>query len=454
VEINAGGFKVNIITAWQITLPDKQNPRNAIMLKHISEEVNYLNGANEPVFRLITNTTADVSDTTGIVVLKNSQTVDETRLKHGFMKPLFLSKGKSLLLVALMITAMAACSSVTDSNEEDDDTPPVTAKLEITETSPEFVFWGDNMTITGTGFSTKAEDNYVWLRDARYRAGRCNTENDSTGWQRAAVLNATSTSLTIKIPYVTASQTDNGKPCGVYDPRISVSVAGKTALSSKVKLLGIPVIDRVCYANSGWQFSGLVPGKELNNMISITGLGIYGNSSGMSDKMNMSIGSHSIDIERVVPSLQTCADGYNFVVPIELASGECTPDPIRPGFFAKNEIFIAGVGSKVSPPFSYPIRSFPDRSVSTFTERQFSMSAAGNPEVVLTGKNMQSFTTAFFSPVGTSCTATTIAPVTRGDDLVVGIPLSSMSVGCVYSLILRDHCGSSTGQIGSVRITP
>jgi hypothetical protein len=366
------------------------------------------------------------------------------------------NRWKTLLVLSMVLTAMAGCSTVTDSGEDEDDkTPPVTAKLEITETSPEYVFWGDNLTITGTGFSTKAEDNYVWLRDARYRMGRCNTENDSTGWQRAHVLNASSTSLTIKIPYVPASQTDNEKPCGVYDPRISITVAGKTALSSKVKLLGIPVIDRVCYANSGWQFSGLVPGKELNNMISITGLGIYGNSSGMSDKMNMSIDTHTIDIERVVPSLQTCGDGYTFVVPIELASGECTPDPIRTGTFAKNEIFVAKVEDKVSPPFSYPIRSFPDRSVNGFTEKQFSWSAAGNPEIVLTGKNMQSYTTALFNTVSSaSCTPASIAPVPRGDEMVVGIPLALMNVGCVYQLILRDHCGSSTGQLGTVRITP
>lgn len=366
------------------------------------------------------------------------------------------NRWKTLLVLSMVLTAMAGCSTVTDSGEDEDDTtPPVTTKLEITETSPEYVFWGDNLTITGTGFSTKAEDNYVWLRDARFRMGVCETGNDSTGWQRASVLNATPTSLTIRVPYVPATQNSNGKPCGVYDPRISVTVAGKTVVSSKVKLIGLPVIDQICYSNSGWQFSGLVPGKELNNMISITGLGIYANNAGMSDKMNMSIGTHTIDLERVDPPLQTCGSGYTFVVPIELASGECTPDPIRTGTFAKNEIFVAKVEDKVSPPFSYPIRSFPDRSVNGFTEKQFSWSAAGNPEIVLTGKNMQSYTTALFNTVSSaSCTPASIAPVPRGDDMVVGIPLALMNVGCVYQLILRDHCGSSTGQLGSVRITP
>ncbi|TVQ12994.1 MAG: hypothetical protein EA364_07490 [Balneolaceae bacterium] len=415
---------------------------------------NRWNGENRPVFNSSIKANDDQPISTAKMALKSGCLDFVLPVIPGLLNRMIYSGGKLMLVMAMILTAMAGCSSVTASKEEDDNTPPVATKLEITETSPEFVFWGDNMTITGTGFSTKAEDNYVWIRDARFRMGRCNTENDSTGWQRAAVLNATSTSLTIRIPFVPATQTDNNEPCGVYDPRISVTVAGKTALSSKVKLLGIPVIDRVCYANSGWQFSGLVPGKELKNMISITGLGIYGNSSGMSDKMRMSIAQYSIDLERVVPSLQTCGDGYTFVVPIELASGECTPDPIRTGTFAKKEIFVASVESKVSPPFSYPIRSFPDRSVSTFSERHFSMMAAGNPEIVLTGKNMQSYTTALFNPVGSSCTATTIAPVPRGDDLVVGIPLSSMAVGCAYSLILRDHCGSSTGQIGLVRITP
>jgi hypothetical protein len=131
-------------------------------------------------------------------------------------------------------------------NPNNPNNPNPTVSVEVTATSPEFTFWGDELTLTGKGFSTKLEDNFVWLKNETFAFGSCSFDNrtDSTGWRKATVLRATATSLTIKVPYKTASETSNNRACGVINPNISVTVNGKTAVSEKVKLIGYSIYCR------------------------------------------------------------------------------------------------------------------------------------------------------------------------------------------------------------------
>lgn len=350
----------------------------------------------------------------------------------------------------------------TDANNPKNPTP--TVSVEITETSPEFTFWGDELTLTGKGFSTKLEDNFVWVKNETGSLGTCPSgnpadRNDSTGWRKATVLRATSTSLTIKVPYRTASENSNNRACGAINPNISVTVNGKTAVSEKVKLLGIPYIADVCYTNSGWKGAGMIPGKELENQISIPGVGLYGAPAGIDEKMKLLVNSIDIPLTKVVSTGPTnCASSYKFIIPIEFANGDCsTQDPVLTGRFANMMDFVVFIDgtSKSSEKLLYPVASFPDRTFSTFNQRSFSYSAGGNPQVVLEGTGLNWYQEARFIPqANTSCTLATIAPIPSegGTKLTIGIPLAQMQVGCLYTLSLVDVCGRGSNQVGSVRI--
>ncbi|MCR9015546.1 hypothetical protein [Aquiflexum gelatinilyticum] len=365
-----------------------------------------------------------------------------------------------LLLFVLMLGSLA-CSEEEGPNNVNNPNPQPTTKLEITETSPEFVFWGEEITIKGTGFSTKTEDNFVWLKGESQSFGNCALTNrtDSLGWRKATVISATTTSLTVRIPYVPASQNANNKPCGVYNPNLSITVAGKTVVSPQVKLLGKPFINEVCISNSGFKGSGIIPGKQSNNVISIGGLGMFGSASGMDAKMKLAIGSENIPLIKTDPPIATCSNGYSFTIPITMASGECTPDPIRTGRFSKMMDFVASIeGTSIqSEKFSYPVGSFPDQSIESLATQRASKSAAGNPEIKIKGKGLNWYKEArFISTNSAGCPMATIAPVSNvaGTELTVLIPLAQMNANCTYQLSLINTCNLSTGQIGQVIIDP
>ena len=152
-----------------------------------------------------------------------------------------------------------------------------------------------------------------------------------------------------------------------------------------------------------------------------------------------------------------CASSYKFVIPIDFANGNClSPDPILTGRLANMMDFVAVIDgtTKSSEKFSYPVASFPDRTFSTFTQRAFSYSAAGNPEVVLEGKGLNWYTEARFTSTTGGCTLATIGPVSSesGTKLTIAIPLAQMQIGCSYTVTLVDVCGRVSSQVGQVTI--
>lgn len=373
----------------------------------------------------------------------------------------------NVLVLGIFFSCLIGCAEEQDpnnpnqNNPNNPNNPNPTVSVEISATSPEFTFWGDELTLTGKGFSTKLEDNFVWLKNETPALGSCSFDNrtDSTGWRKATVLRATATSLTIKVPYKTASENSNNRACGVINPNISVTVNGKTAVSEKVKLLGIPYISDICYTNSGWKGAGMIPGKELENQISIPGVGLYGASSGVDEKMKLLVNGVYLPLTKVESTGPTnCSSSYKFVIPLEFADGNCsTPDPVLTGRFANMMDFVAVIDgtTKSSEKLTYPVSSFPDRSFSTFIQRSFSYGAAGNPEIVLTGKGLNWYQEARFSPhLGNGCTLATIAPVPSegGTKLTILVPLAQMNVACTYVLTLVDVCGRVSNQIGLVTI--
>jgi len=373
-----------------------------------------------------------------------------------------------LLISGIFLIGLVGCAEEQDpsnpniNNPNNPNIPNPAVSVEITGTSPEFTFWGDELTLTGKGFSTKIEDNFVWLKNETASLGSCPSDNrtDSTGWRKATVLRSSATSLTIKVPYKTASETSNNRACGVINPNISVTVNGKTAVSEKVKLLGIPHIRDICYTNSGWKGAGMIPGKELENQISIPGVGLYGAAAGVDVKMKLFVNGVYLPLTKVETTGPTnCASSYKFVIPLDFANGSCaTPDPVLTGRFSNMMDFVAVIEgtTKASEKLTYPVMSFPDRTIKTFSQRVFSYGAAGNPQIVVEGTGLNWYKEARFSSAGNqNCPLATIGPVPSGDgkSLTVTIPLAQMVVGCTYTLTLVDVCGRVSNSVGSVSIT-
>ena len=400
------------------------------------------------------------------------KTYSFTSKTEGFFPNAFDGKRSFIIILfGLLLGGLVGCAEEQDpnnpniNNPNNPNNPNPTVNVEISATSPEFTFWGDELTLTGKGFSTKLEDNFVWVKNETPALGTCtsgnpNDRNDSTGWRKATVLKATSTSLTIKVPHKASSETSNNRACGAINPNISVTVNGKTAVSEKVKLLGIPYIAEVCYSNSGWKGAGMIPGKELENQISIPGVGLYGAAAGVDQKMKLLVNGTVLPLTKVESTGPTnCASSYKFVIPLDFANGNCaTPDPVLTGRFANMMDFVAVIegSTKASAKLTYPVSSFPELIIKTFSQKSFSYSAAGTPQIEVEGTGLNWYKEARFSSTSSqNCPVATIGPVPSGDGtkLTVMIPLAQMVVGCTYTLTLVDVCGRVSNQVGQVRIT-
>lgn len=346
-----------------------------------------------------------------------------------------------------------------NNNNNNPNNPPVAAKVEITGTSPEYLFWGEELTINGSGFSSKLEDNFVWIKQEVAALGTCLGESptDSLGWRKATIVTATPTSLKIKIPYKTAAQNDGKRPCGAITPRVSVTVGKSTAVSQPLKLIGLPFIREICVPNSGFKGAGVIPGKDQDNILSLGGLGLYADDAGIDKKLKLNILSESVPLEVYEQSLATCSGAFKFRLPASLASGECTPDPILTGRFARKEDFVVSIDntSIKSEPFSYPVASVPEITIATIPSQRVSWSKAGNPAINVTGKNVNWLSEARFLSTNSNCPGTSIAPVPiNPESTTVTIPLATMKVGCSYQLSFRTNCGTSTGQLATIIIDP
>ena len=364
----------------------------------------------------------------------------------------------------LVVSLLFACAEEQDpnnpnNNNNNPNNPPVVAKVEITGTSPEYVFWGEELTINGSGFSSKLEDNFVWIKNETATLGTClgGSSTDSLGWRRATILSATATSLKIKVPYKTVAENDGKRPCGAINPRVSVTVGKSTAVSQAVKLIGIPFIREICIPNSGFKGAGIIPGKAQDNILSLGGLGLYADDAGVDKKLKLSVASESVPLDVYEQSLATCSGAFKFRLPATLASGECTPDPVVTGRFARKEDFVVSIEntSIKSEPFSYPVASVPEIITEAVPSQRFSWSAGGNPAINVTGTNVNWLSEARFLSTSSNCPGTSIAPVSISTESTsVTIPLATMKVGCTYQLLLRTNCGTSTGQLATIIIDP
>ena|SRR5688572_16754520 len=103
---------------------------------------------------------------------------------------------KSFTVACLVIATIIAACGKGNSGGNPPPPPPPGGAPTISSTSPDYVFWGKELTINGTGFSTTASENIVYVKGNK----SCDTD---TTWQKAQVVSATATRLVVKVPFVT-----------------------------------------------------------------------------------------------------------------------------------------------------------------------------------------------------------------------------------------------------------
>jgi len=115
-------------------------------------------------------------------------------------------------------------------------TPSATGPT-ITSVSPETPFWGDTVTIRGTGFSTTPSANHVWFRKL---ISLCFSNSDTSA---QTVVSATATELRVRVPY-NALPLTSLHPQNCRSGSVRLSVAGRSVESAPITFLVPPQVRR------------------------------------------------------------------------------------------------------------------------------------------------------------------------------------------------------------------
>lgn len=361
--------------------------------------------------------------------------------------------------VALMaLLFLAACSKSKDDKGKDEPDPPPGGNndpVTITSTSPEFVFWGEELTINGTGFSTNKADNFVWF----YGDNNCGTDyRDSTDWKKAEIVSATATKLVVKVPYAMKDE----RPCGNDFAGMHLTVKGKPTVSPTevIKMMGVPIPQAFCdnYGGGYYASSGIHPGDSV--YLEFGGYGLLNlRYTGNEDKIHLKVGTLNIPMKKWKGPSGCGSYGGSFILDRQtFAKAKC--DPLDPawgvaGELKKFELYIDGIALPGASK-EFFVLNLPKSTVTEVSgPAEVSKSGGGNPFWKVKGKNMHYSMVKFIalSPCSGSVETATSVCNSFCDEFHIYIPLSLLNSECSYSMFLIDACGK-TKHIGGIKITP
>jgi hypothetical protein len=376
-------------------------------------------------------------------------------------------KGLSLACVAGLML-LAGCKKSNDpapNNNNNNGGHPSGSAVKITGTSPEYTWWGDELTITGTGFSAVKEENKI----------RFVKNSQSTGSQGYAphlvftsdggdiqITSASETQLKIRIPFETEDDKLGGHRYYSLDGTfVEVTVKESVDTTDLVKFLGLPFVGPIEY-HYGWH-------EELRNIARLgdslllsggfsgmlSGSFLFPTYAGVYDKLRLRINGGEVPLKRRTVgghpgwALYLPSDQYR---EFNCAVGEHGWNDHPMDF----EFYVEGTTKKDIRQLY--VQYLPPQQVTSVVGSPYvSKSAGGTPEWHVNGKDMY-YTIARFTPtVYNECPGATVVEVAVqspggfSDLLNVGIPLSVM-VECSYTVVLWDPCGGGK-SIGSVGIS-
>ena len=270
---------------------------------------------------------------------------------------------KSLFLVgALTMLMIISCSDDSDDplqnqNQNTNNNTSTGGPVTITDI-PSGVFWGDELTINGTGFSTVKEENIV--KFLKLPPLSCTMQYTSATGGDIEIISATATQLKIKVPL----KLIQGNPaCGPLRADIEVSVKDKKDTYEGVTFGPLPYIGTFNY-HYGW-FD--VPNvTRIGDSVMLRGglLATGPNGSEYWDDVRLSIDGKNIPIKFRSVALES---GWAFFLPVkDFAEMNCSEEP--DGWGAREMDFKFYIqGTEKSASRKLFVKYLPDQGASCFS---------------------------------------------------------------------------------------
>lgn len=368
------------------------------------------------------------------------------------MKPVRL-----LFAACVFSLAFFGCSK----DEEDDDTNPVNppggGKVNITSLSHEYIFWGKELTITGTGFSSVKEENVVKFVNSYPKTPGLKLYSDGGD---IVIVNASPTNITIRVPYVTEESNGVTHYWGEDFAQIEVTVKTEKDTSEQVKFIGLPRIGAFEYHYGWFDLGGIARSGDSV----VLGGGFYGSLSGAGelhpkqageyDKLRLTVGG--VPVSMKARKISNSVKGFGIYLPAnEFSEIKCEDGDNGWNDRAMNfELSVLNTDIKSSK--TLYVTYLPESSLDLADgPPQVSKAVGGNPFWAVTGDDMY-YSLAIFDPAcdGVANAEVEIAtPGTINKEYQITIPLSLMIENCTYTIYLKTPC-DEIKLIGSVHIVP
>lgn len=359
---------------------------------------------------------------------------------------------KRIISIALFTGIIFSCSDDgdPDQNQGPNPPPPPGGNVTVTSVGPAHLFWGDEMTINGTGFSTVKEQNIIKFTNVVPTTTIAGCDLNYTSVQGdIEIVSASATQLKIKVPL---RKTSMGNPiCGPHKANLEVTVGDKVATFEGIEFAPLLVIGSFAY-HYGW-FD--VPNvTRIGDSVMLSGglMATSPNSSKYWDKLRLSIDGTNIAIKYRSIGLE---HGWSFYLPVEdFGEINCSEEP--DGWGAREmefKFYIEGTDKSVSRMLY--VKYFPASTASCdLCPSPLSKLAGGNPEWVIKGQNMNYSEVRFspLNPCGGSSQGMAITADAWTDEIRFTVPLSILSGNCGYGVHLTNECQSTF--IGNIGIDP
>lgn len=328
-----------------------------------------------------------------------------------------------------------------------------TGTLKITGATPDYAFWGKEVTITGTGFSTTAADNIVSIR------GYGVSTSDTV--MTANVVSATATQLVVKVPYKTIAGGGDTMYRGFDYGKFRVKINDKMVTAdSNSRFVGIPSINNICYTFGQQQYTQAVqPGDSVVMSCGIPG--IFGNDKYFESLRVYINGSKIPSSKRLLNPV--CGGLIFYLAPKDYCElNNCTVPsggvhvPARPARKMTFQLKIEGTDI-ASPRKEFYVINQPNTQVIGTVGGYFSKSAGGNPYGEVTGKYFHFNKIRWVSSGLQDVHTTPPGHDVNSTSLKVYIPLSVLQANGngarTYMVYGVTHCDEVI-NIGQVNITP
>lgn len=338
------------------------------------------------------------------------------------------------LFVLILIVALS-CSEDGDPNQQPPP-PPGGGEVSITSVEGGNMFWGDEMTISGTGFSATKTENIVKLTNVSLDFCGLNYTSGTGGV--IEIVSATTTQLKVKIPY---KQVNNTPVCGPERATLEITVNGKMGKKEGIEFNALPWIGTFNY-HYGWFDIPSV--TRIGDSVMIAGgmKGYFSRESDLWDDIKLSIDGKPVGAKFRTIGLES---GWAFFLPIdEYGALSCSTEP--EGWApARKMNFTLSVGGKSASTELYvqylPTMSAGCQDCPGTTDQLNPVT----PVWKITGQNIY-YTEARFvpqSPCEGSSQGVSLVKDTFADEVVFQIPLALLTSQCQYGVYFADDCGRS-----------